>query len=261
VNSLRVFFIGGYLAYRALFNWIHWSMYVPTMLGSPVFQILFFAYIGRFAGLRDDAFFVVGNAVQVACMAGVYGMAMTIGGERWTQTLSPLLATPANRFALFMGRALPTFVNGLIVSTFGFLVGWALLEFDPPLSSLPGLALCVVVSAASCTALGMLIGSVGLRARDVMFLANLVYFLLLLFCGVNIPLDELPGWLEAIGRSLPLTHGIEAAREVAAGAPLSAVDHLLWTEAAIGAAYALAAYGLFRWLEIEGRRRASLETI
>jgi ABC-2 type transport system permease protein len=261
VNKLRVFFIGGYLAYRALFNWIHWTMYVPTMLGSPVFQILFFAYIGRFAGLRDDAFFVVGNAVQVACMAGVYGMAMTIGGERWTQTLSPLLATPANRFALFMGRALPTFVNGLIVSTFGFLVGWALLEFDPPLASLPALALCVVVSAASCTALGMLIGSIGLRARDVMFLANLVYFLLLLFCGVNIPLDELPGWMEAIGRSLPLTHGIEAAREVAAGAPLSAVDHLLATEAAIGAVYSLVAYGLFRYLEIEARRRASLETI
>jgi ABC-2 type transport system permease protein len=119
----------------------------------------------------------------------------------------------------------------------------------------------VVVSAASCTALGMLIGSVGLRARDVMFLANLVYFLLLLFCGGNIPLDELPGWIEAIGRSLPLTHGIEAAREVAAGAPLSAVDHLLWREAATGAVYAFAAYGLFRYLEFEGRRRASLETI
>jgi ABC-2 type transport system permease protein len=261
VNSLRVFFIGGYLAYRALFNWIHWSIYVPTMLGSPIFQILFFAYVGRFAGLQDDAFFVVGNAVQVACMAGIYGMALTIGGERWTQTLSPLLATPANRFALFMGRALPNFVNGLIVSTFGFVVGWALLDFDPPLSSLPGLALCVLVSAASCTALGMVVGSIGLRSRDVMFLANLVYFLLLLFCGVNVPLDDLPAWMETIGRSLPLTHGIEAAREVADGAPLSAVDHLLWTEAAIGAVYALVAYGLFRYFESAGRQRASLETM
>jgi ABC-2 type transport system permease protein len=261
VSNLRVFFIGGYLAYRALFNWIHWSIYVPTMLGSPIFQILFFAYVGRFAGLQDDAFFVVGNAVQVACMAGVYGMALTIGGERWTQTLSPLLATPANRFALFMGRALPNFVNGLIVSTFGFLVGWALLDFDPPLSSLPGLALCVLISAASCTALGMVVGSIGLRSRDVMFLANLVYFLLLLFCGVNVPLDDLPAWMEAIGRALPLTHGIEAAREVAGGAPLSSVGDLLWTEAAIGAVYALVAYGLFRYFESAGRRRASLETI
>ena len=261
MNNLRVFFVGGYIAYRALFNWIHWSIYVPTMLGSPVFQILFFAYIGRYAGLQDDTFFVVGNAVQVASMAGIYGMALTIGGERWTQTLSPLLASPANRFALFVGRMLPNYVNGLLVSAFGFFVGWALLDFDPPLSAVPLLGLCVLVSTASCTALGLLIGSIGLRARDVMFLANLVYFLLLLFCGVNVPLDELPGWMEAIGRALPLTHGIEAAREVAAGAPLSQVDGLLWTEAAIGVVYAFLAYALFRFFEADGRRRATLETI
>ena len=55
----------------------------------------------------------------------------------------------------------------------------------------------------------MVIGSIGLRAQDVFFVANLVYFLLLLFCGVNVPLDELPGWMQAIGRCLPLTHGID----------------------------------------------------
>ena len=47
----------------------------------------------------------------------------------------------------------------------------------------------------------MLIGSIGLRARDVFFAANLVYFLMLLFCGVNVDVDALPGWMEAIGRS------------------------------------------------------------
>ena len=70
----------------------------------------------------------------------------------------------------------------------------------------------------------MLIGSIGLRARDVFFGANLVYFLMLLVCGVNIANDDLPGWLAAIGRCLPLTHGIEAAREIAAGAPLGDVS-------------------------------------
>ena len=54
MTNLRVFFIGGYLSYRALFNWMHWSYYIPTMLGAPVFQVLFFAYIGRFAQIRND---------------------------------------------------------------------------------------------------------------------------------------------------------------------------------------------------------------
>jgi ABC-2 type transport system permease protein len=261
VNSLRVFFIGGYLAYRALFNWLRPTIYIPTMLGGPVFQILFFAYIGRFANLRNDEFFVVGNAVQASALAGIFGMAMTIGGERWTQTLSPLLATPANRIALFMGRALPLVANGVLVSAFGFAVGWALLDFDLTAGEIPAIALVVVVSSFACTSLGLMTGAVGLRARDVFFLANLVALLLLLFCGVNVPLDSLPGWMQAVAKGLPLTHGIQAAREIAAGASLSDVSDLVFTEAAIGVAYAVVAYGLLRFFEADGRRRATLETI
>jgi len=73
MNSVRIFFVGGYLAYRALFNWIHWTMYVPTMLGGPIFQILFFAYIGRYAGSQSDKFFLVGNAVAICSLGGISG--------------------------------------------------------------------------------------------------------------------------------------------------------------------------------------------
>ena len=106
----------------------------------------------------------------------------------------------------------------------------------------------------------MLLGSIGLRARDVFFASNLVYFLMLLVCGVNIPVDELPDWLAAIGDAVPLTHGIEAAREVARGRAFGEVDRLLWTELAIGAVFVAIAFVLFRLFEVEGRRRASLET-
>lgn len=259
MNTVRVFFIGGYLAYRALFGWLRPSVYIPTMLGAPIFQVLFFAYIGRFSNLKNDEWFVVGNAVQISAMSGIYGAAMAVGGERWTQTLSVLLATPANRIALFLGRALPLILNGIFVSGFAFAMGWLLLDVTVSASKLPGLALVILVSSFACTSLGLLTGALGLRARDVFFLANLVVYLLLLFCGVNVPLESLPGWMEATSRGLPLTHGIAAARELAAGARFSEVASLVWTEAAIGAAYATVAYGLFRLLEAEGRRRATLE--
>lgn len=261
MTNLRVFFVGGYLSYRALFNWMHPSMYIPTMLGAPIFQILFFAYIGRFAELENDEFFVVGNAVQLSAMAGVYGMAMTVGGERWTQTLSALMATPANRLPLFLGRSVPLIANGVITSAFAFCVGALLLDFSMPASGIPALAVVVFASAFACTSLGLVIGALGLRARDVFFLANLVVFSLLLFCGVNIPQDSLPGWMQTVGSCLPLTHGIEAAREIAQGASLADVSGLVWTEVGIGMVYASAAYVLFRLFEHEGRRRASLETI
>jgi ABC-2 type transport system permease protein len=261
MNSVRIFFVGGYLAYRALFNWIHWSMYVPTMLGGPIFQILFFAYVGRYAGVHSDEFFLVGNAVAICSLGGIFGMAMTIGGERWTQTLSSILVTPANRLALFLGRALPNIANGVIVSTVGFVVGYFLLDVSLPASSIPGIALIVVVSSFSCTAFGTLIGAFGLRGRDIFFFANLMIFVFLLFCGVNVPVDALPSWMQNISEVLPLTHGIAAARRVADGASLGDVSDLVLTEAAIGLFYAALAYGLLRLFEVDGRRRATLETM
>jgi ABC-2 type transport system permease protein len=257
----RVFFVGGVIAYRGLFNWLRPYIYFPTMFGSPLFQLIFFTKLGQYAKAQSSAFYVVGNAVQVCSMASIYGMTMAIANERQFRTLAPLLATPANRAAVFLGRGIPVLANGLLVSLFGFVVGVAVLDFRPGWGVVPALAATVLVTAASCTAFGMLLGSIGLAAKDVFFASNLAYFLMLLFCGVNIPLDALPGWMEAIGRCLPLTHGIMAAREIASGAALGEVGGLVWTEAGVGAAYALAAYALFRLLERESRRRAVLDTL
>jgi ABC-2 type transport system permease protein len=260
-RHLRLFFVGGLLSYRALFNWIRPGIYLATMLGSPLFQILFFAYLGRFSGLRDDTYFVVGNAVQVSAMSGIYAMTLTIANERQFQTLLPILATPANRPALFLGRALPVIANGLFVSVFGFAVGSLFLDFSLGLDQLPSLAVVVLVTVFACTALGMVLGSFGLRARDVFFFSNLVYFLMLLVCGVNIPPESLPMWLEAIGRGVPLTHGIEAARDVVGGATLGDVAGLTLTELAIGIAYTVVAFGMFRYFELASRKHAALEAL
>jgi len=259
IRWLRVFFVGGVIAYRGLFNWIRPYIYIPTMLGSPLFRMIFFTKLGQYAQAEDSAFYVVGNAVQVCSMAAIYGMTMAIANERQFQTLGPLLATPANRAAVFLGRGIPVLANGLLVSAFGFTVGVLLLDFRPGWDVVPALAAVVLVTAASCTAFGMLLGSIGLAAKDGFFASNLAYFLMLLFCGVNIPLSVLPGWMSAIGRCLPLTHGIEAARTIAAGGGLADVSGLLWTELGIAAAYAAAGYLLFRLLETASRRDAVLD--
>jgi ABC-2 type transport system permease protein len=256
---LSVFLVGGNLAYRGLFNWIHPAVYIPTMLGAPLFQLIFFTKLGEFAQAQSRDFYIVGNSIQACAMSSVYGMTMAVANERWFGTLGPLLASPANRAAVFLGRGVPVLANGVLVSSFTFVIGAVLLGFRPGLDSVPSLALVVVVTVLSCTAFGMLLGSIGLRAKDFFFAANLAYFLMLLFCGVNIPLDALPAWMSAIGRCLPLTHGIAAAREVAAGASLGHVAGLVGTELGIAAAYALAGLTLFRVLERESRRTAVLD--
>jgi ABC-2 type transport system permease protein len=258
---LGVFFVGGSIAYRGLFNWIRPATYIPTMLGAPLFQLIFFTKLGQYAHAESRDFYIVGNSIQACAMSSVYGMTMAVANERWFGTLGPLLASPANRSAVFLGRGVPVLANGLLVSAFSFVAGALILGFRPGVGAVIPLAAVVVVTVLSCTAFGMLLGSIGLRAKDFFFAANLAYFLMLLFCGVNIPLDTLPGWMQDVARVLPLTHGIEAARAVADGSSLSDVSGLVWTELGIGAAYAAAAFVLFKLFELEGRRRASFETI
>ena len=62
-----------------------------------------------------------------------------------------------------------------------------------------------------------------LRVRETAVLANVIFGVLMIFCGVNVPLDDLPGWMAAVADWLPLTHGIAAARELADGAAVSSV--------------------------------------
>jgi ABC-2 type transport system permease protein len=256
---LRIFFIGGAISFRALFTWIRPWVYFPTLVVGPTSQVVFFAFLGRTAHLEDDSWFVVGNAVQSASLAALFGMGFAIDGERWTQTLSALLATPANRAALFLGRALPVLLNAAVSAATGFVGGALLLGFRPPLSSIPSLALLVVLGSFACTGLGMLTGAVGLRMRDVPIIANLTMAVLLIFCGVNIPLDKLPRWMHLTADGLPLTHAIAAARDVAAGASLGSVSTPILVEAALGTAYLLAGLVVLRVLETQGRRSGALE--
>ena len=259
MTSLRVFAIGGLTSYRALFYWLTPWIYIPSLLVAPIFQILLFVYIGRNAGLESDEFYVIGNALQYAAIPCVFAMGFAISGERYQQTLGYILVSPARRLPLFLGRAVPVMLNGAFVAAFSLAVGGLLLAIDVPASALGPLALVVLISAVACTGLGLSGAALGLRVREVSVLGNIIFGLLLIFSGANVPLEELPGWMRAVSDVTPLTHGIEAARLLADGASLAAVDHLLAQELLVGLGYGLGGYALLRFLEWQGRLHATLE--
>ena len=259
MNSLRVFFVGGLISFRALFGFLRPEIYVPSMLVAPIFQILLFVYIGRSAGLESDEFFVIGNAIQYAAVPCLFAMIFTISGERHQRTLPYLLVTPAPRLPLFLGRAIPVVVNGFFVATFSLVVGGAIVGIDIPSSAYLPLMVAALVSALACTGFGLIGAALGLLVREQAVLANILFGLLLIFTGANVPIGDLPGWMQAVSEVLPFTHGIEAARRIADGAALADVGGLLAAEAAVGLAYAALGYLGIRAAEGASRRYATLE--
>lgn len=258
MKSLRLLVVGGLLSYRALFSFLSPAVFVPTLVLTPIFQILLFAYIGRAANLRSAGFYVIGNAIQYSAVPCLFAMTQTISGERMQQTLAYLLISPAGRLPLFLGRSLPVILNGFFVAGFSLLVGGLLLGVSFPLSSLAPLALVVLVAAVSCTGLGLINAAIGLRVRENAVLSNILVGLLLIFSGANVPTSSLPGWMQPISDSLPMTHAIRAARRVVGGDSVAAVSSLLGAELLVGALYAAVGLAAIRFFETQSRRHATL---
>jgi ABC-2 type transport system permease protein len=259
MTSLRIFFIGGLTSYRALFNWLRPAIFIPTFLVAPLFQIALFVYLGRGAHLASDSFYVIGNGLEYAALPCLFAMGNTIANERRTRTLPLILATPARRLPLFLGRSLPVIANGFVVSAFALAASSLMFGVSIPGAAVPGIALAVLVTSMSCTGLGLVNAALGLRVRETAVLGNVIFGILLVFCGVNIPLSRLPSWMALTARYLPLTHGIAAARDAAGGQPLGATAGLLGKELLVGAVYLACGMVLLTVFEAESRRRSTLD--
>ena len=149
--ALRIFFVGGLISFRALFGFMSLWVFVPTLVVTPIFQILLFTFIGRSAGLESDEFYVLGNALQYASVPCLFAMSQTIAGERNQQTLGYILVSPAGRLPLFLGRAMPVIVNGFFVAAFSLTVSSVILGIDLPAGSIAPLVLVIAASTFSCT--------------------------------------------------------------------------------------------------------------
>jgi ABC-2 type transport system permease protein len=258
-TSLRIFFIGGITSYRALFTWLTPWVLIPTFILAPLFQLLFFAFVGKDAGVADSTFYLIGNGVTAAAIPSLFAMSSTVADERRSQTLGLLLVSPARRVPLFLGRALPVILNGFCVAVISLVLGALVLRVSLPAGTWLPLLVVTAVSSFSCTGLGLTAAAVGLRVRETATLSNIILGVLLVFCGVNVALSVLPSWMQSVAQVLPLTHGIEAGRGVVAGMSGSEVAGLLGTELLVGAAYSVLGLLLLAWLERASRRNATLE--
>ncbi len=254
-SEAGVFARSTYFQYVALFQWASIRGYIAYKVLLPVTQILFFVELGIYATGRQNAlYFALGNALQLTANAGIFGVIATVANERQFGTLPILLASPANRLVTFMSRAVVNVIDGIVTVIVGLAVTAILFGLDLQHGNLPLLGLCVLVISFTTAGLGLLFGSIGLIMRDAIIIANVVYYLLLVVCGINFPVSRLPEVVQLVSYGLPLTRGVEAAREAAAGASFSHVGGLLAGEVVVGVLYALAGYVLFRLLEGYARR-------
>ena len=71
--AARVFFVGGAISYRALFNWISLGIYVTMRCSAPAVPDPLLHVPRSVCRLAGRRLLHRGQRIQVAAMAGIYG--------------------------------------------------------------------------------------------------------------------------------------------------------------------------------------------
>lgn len=261
VASIRIFASSAMFAFKALFSWLRPEMWLMQVFTLPLFEMAFFVYLVRFVAptTTNVAFIAVGNAMQVASFSSIFAVCNLTSEEKWQGTLVPLISTPANRFPLFLGRAMFQVFNGMATVAVGFFYATNVFGVDMSRTDFLALAVVVVMTSLAMTGFGLMLGSLGLFLRTAMVIANIFLFIGHLLCGVNFPVSELPTWMQPFSYAIPMTYGTMAARAAVDGTSLIQMSPILLQLIVTGIASILVGYLLFIGFEVLARRNGKLE--
>jgi ABC-2 type transport system permease protein len=246
-----------------------WVMYSPLSwtfgwLGRVVMQVVFFAMVGLLLDSPDTVrFLFVGNAVMITSLEALITVASTTW-ERRQGTMPLLVAAPTRLWPVFVGRSVQWLPSGVLTASVAlFAVGPA---FGVTWTLPRALAAfgCLIVVAVTTYGFALVLAALVLAAMDLRnVVSNLAHVLMMLVCGVMVPVSFWPTWVQYLAQALPLTHALRAIRALAdppPGAPLAGeVAAGVLAALGVGAAWLVVAALLLERLATAGRRSGSIE--
>lgn len=254
---LRHAALSGYRDYANIYTWKTWlaGWYVRVLA-----QVVFFALIGRLLDSTEQVhYLLIGNAVMLAGIGSLFAVAGTTW-ERYQGTLPLLVASPSPPVVVFLGRSAWALTDGFISSLGAFFVVAPLFGLPLPWPNTLLLIPLLLLVSLSTYALGTFLGGLVLRAMSARnVVANLTWGTIFAIGGVNVPVSFYPEPVQWLANVLPLTHGLQAIRDVLSGVGGSEILLDVALEALVGVAWLTASLFTFNRLAERGRRDGSIE--
>lgn len=163
---------------------------------------------------------------------------------RETGVLRRLATTPVPPMLLLVSQLVLNLVLLALGVALAVLAG--LVAFSSRMPERPGLVLGVVVlGAACCFGVGLLVAAVARTGRQASSIGTLVYFPMLVLAGVWLPVDQMPAWLQRASDFSPLGAASQALADAWFGREVSPL-HLVVMVGYVAIATPVAAR-VFRW--------------
>jgi ABC-2 type transport system permease protein/oleandomycin transport system permease protein len=242
---------------RNLLVWMRVPAYIVFTVIQPVMFVLLFRYV--FGGAIPVTtpggyvnFLMPGIIAQTAAFA-CFGTAIALAQELKKGVIDRLRSMPMARSAVLAGRLVADsarmLITILIIVAVGYAVGFRFLNgFGPAvgmvvLATVFGISICLIAAFT-----GLAIGD----EESVQAFGLIWLFPLTFVSSAFVPIETMPGWLQAFAKNQPVTKIVDAMRSLALGHPYQ-LEPSLWQSIA----WLAGIFVVFAPLAVRAYRRAA----
>jgi ABC-2 type transport system permease protein len=158
------------------------------------------------------AFAAVGAILSAVIYAASAGIADQLRVEQLTGTLEALVTHPISASQMCLGFTGFPFLFALFRAFVYLLVAGTWMDLDLEQVSWFGVCAVLICAGLALSAFGILSAAVVLVIKRGDALAGLAIYGITLLSGSVFPISALPGWLEAVGRIMPLRFAFDGVR-------------------------------------------------
>ena len=182
----------------------------PTFIMQPISV----TNIPLVTGVSSSFQFLAPGFMALTVITGsLQGVANAISREKEQGTMDGLLVAPIPHRSIILGKVGAQTVRGLIQ---GFLIlGLSMVLFGVQIYGSPIIMVIVMVlGTASFVGVGIIMTAVAPDQETAQMMTIILQFPMMFISGILFPIDQLPVWMQYIGKALPLYYAADALRKV-----------------------------------------------
>jgi len=182
----------------------------PTFIMQPISV----TNIPLITGVSSSFQFLAPGFMALTVITGsLQGVATAISREKEQGTMDGLLVAPIPHRSIILGKVAAQTVRGLIQ---GFLIlGLSMVLFGVQIYGSPIIMLIVMVlGTASFVGVGIIMTAIAPDQETAQMMTIILQFPMMFISGILFPIDQLPGWMQYIGKAMPLYYAADALRKV-----------------------------------------------
>jgi ABC-2 type transport system permease protein len=258
MNALRVFRFGLLVGARDFAIFWSWKSWFGGWMLRILTTVFLWILMGQLLGSPEKLHYLM---IGFASTAGVGSFAVAAASwDRLDGTYPLLVIAPVSVAPALMGRMAIWMFGWIASAAVAFFV--VTFSFRWQLSIGVCAAVLAIITLFSFTTffLTVAVGSVAsLAPRSRNICSFLVTLAISAFCGVSVPVNFWPKWLQLVCNVLPVTHGLSAIRKLFAGGAHSEIYGEIGLEALVGAGWFIFSLMIIDRFAETGRADGSIE--